>query len=69
MPGGREHHVKIIDVSISGAAFETQAKPAIGTPVMLGSTEAHVVRVFNNVVAVEFARPFSAESDPGVLPL
>ncbi len=67
MPGGRESHVKLIDISISGAAFEPQAKPAIGTPVTLGRTEAHVVRVFNTVVAVEFARPFSAESDPGSL--
>ncbi len=69
MPGGREFPVKLIDVSISGAAFLSDAKPPVGTPVILGTTDAHVVRVFNDVVAVEFARPFSAESDPGTLPL
>ncbi len=69
MPGGRECQVKLIDVSISGAAFLSDAKPAVGTPVILGTTDAHVVRVFNDTVAVEFARPFSAESDPATLSL
>jgi len=69
MPGGREFQVKLIDVSISGAAFLSDAKPAVGTPVILGTTDAHVVRVFNDTVAVEFARPFSAESDPATLSL
>ena len=69
MPDGRTFPVKLIDVSFSGAAFMCDAKPAVGTPVILGTTDAHVVRVFNDVGAVEFARPFSAESDPGTLPL
>jgi hypothetical protein len=58
---GREHIVKLIDVSMSGAALVTETKPPIGSTVQIGKTPAHVVRSFANGIAVEFARPFSAE--------
>ena len=64
MPDGREYPVKLVDVSISGAAFTSNAHLAIGTPITLGRTIAHVVRVFGDGTAVEFARPFSADSNP-----
>ncbi len=66
---GGEYPVKLIDVSISGAAFTSDARLAIGTPVTLGRTVAHVVRVFGNGTAVEFARPFSLDSNPSDLQL
>ena len=69
MPNGLEYNIKLIDISISGAAFTSDYQPTVGTPVTLGKTAAHVVRVFGNGVAVEFARPFSADSNPSVLQL
>ena len=53
---GREVVVKLIDVSISGAAMATETRPPIGTPVTLGRYPANVVRVFGNGIAVEFSR-------------
>lgn len=67
LPDGRSYPVRLIDLSISGAAFSTDVPLAVGTPVTLGSTPAHVVRSFSGGGAVEFARPFSADSDPGAL--
>ncbi len=67
LPDRREVPVRLIDVSISGAAFTADVNPPVGTPVSLGQTAAHVVRGFKGGVAVEFARPFSAGSDPSTL--
>ncbi len=69
LPDGRDYPVRLIDVSISGAAFTGEVNPPVGTPVTLGTTPAHVVRGFNGGTAVEFARPFSADSDPSALQL
>ena len=69
LPDGRDYPVRIIDVSVSGAAFTAEVHPPVGTPVTLGQTPAHVVRGFSGGVAVEFARPFSADSDASVLQL
>jgi hypothetical protein len=69
LPDGREYPVRLIDISISGAAFTADVHPPVGTPVVLGQTPAHVTRGFNGGVAVEFARPFSADSDPSTLKL
>ena len=66
---GRSFPVRLIDVSVSGAALTAEVHPPVGTPVTLGSTPAHVVRGFNGGVAVEFARPFSSDSDPATLKL
>ena len=69
LPDGSDHPVRLIDVSVSGAAFTADVHPPVGTPVTLGRTVAHVVRGFNGGVAVEFARPFSADSDASTLVL
>ena len=61
MADGREFLVKLIDISLSGAAMTSDARPAIGTPVTVGRTAAHVVRVFANGFAVEFARQFAVD--------
>lgn len=66
---GRSYPVRLIDVSVSGAAFTAEVHPPVGTPVTLGTTAAHVVRGFSGGVAVEFARPFSADSDPSTIQL
>ena len=67
MPDGRSVPVRLIDVSVSGAAFAVDARLPVGTAVALGQTPAHVVRGFEGGAAVEFARPFSADSDPSVI--
>ena len=56
---GREYVVKLIDISISGAAVACDARPAIGTPVTIGQTAGQVVRVFPAGIAVEFIRPMA----------
>lgn len=66
---GRSYPVRLIDVSVSGAAFTAEVHPPVGTPVTLGTTAAHVVRGFSGGVAVEFARPFSADSDASTIQL
>lgn len=60
--GDREHVVKLIDVSVSGAAISTTAKPAIGTKVILGQTPGHVVRIFEGGIAISFDKVITAES-------
>lgn len=55
---GRELLVKLIDISLSGAAMQVDYRAPIGTPVTIGETPARIVRVFDGGVAVEFIRPF-----------
>ncbi len=59
--GDREHVVKLIDVSVSGAAISTAAKPAVGTKVVLGQTSGHVVRMFDGGFAVSFDKMLAPE--------
>lgn len=58
---GQEHEVRIIDVSLSGAAMQTALQLPIGSPVTLGKTAARIVRHFDKGVAVEFNRPQNQE--------
>ncbi len=67
LPDGREVLVRLIDVSVSGAAFTAEVNPPVGTAVSLGQTPALVVRGFEGGAAVEFARAFSTECDPSTL--
>jgi hypothetical protein len=59
--GDREHVVKVIDVSVSGAAICTPAKPAIGTKVVLGQMTGQVVRIFEGGVAITFDKMITVE--------
>lgn len=52
---GRQYQCRIVDLSLSGAAVESDVKPALGTPVTLGSMRGLVVRHFDEGVAIEFA--------------
>ncbi|HLH10634.1 MAG TPA: PilZ domain-containing protein [Methylovirgula sp.] len=60
--GEREHVVKLIDVSVSGAAISTTAQPAIGTKVLLGDTPGQVVRAFEGGLGITFEQMLSAEN-------
>ena len=53
---GQEFGVRIIDVSLSGAAISTTARPALGSPVTIGATHGKVVRHFEGGIAIEFSR-------------
>ena len=56
LPSGVTVLVRLIDVSLSGAAIATEAKPPVGSLVMVGRTQARVVRVGDDGIAVEFTR-------------
>ena len=46
--------VRVIDVSISGASVETEARPPLGAEVVLGKLRARVVRHHNMGLGLEF---------------
>lgn len=52
---GRQYECRIVDLSLSGAAVESSVKPALGTPVTLGTMRGQVVRHFDDGIAIEFA--------------
>lgn len=52
---GRTYPCKIIDLSVSGAAFEVSIRPEIGTIVWLGSMKGHIVRHFDTGISMEFS--------------
>ncbi len=52
---GCQYPCRIIDLSLSGAAIEIDAKPALGVQVMLGTMRGQVVRHFEDGIAIEFA--------------
>ena len=53
---GQEIGVRIIDVSLSGAAISTNTKPSLGSRITIGATHGKVVRHFEGGVAIEFLR-------------
>lgn len=61
IPDGGEHVVRIIDVSLSGAAIATTAKPKIGAIVTIGQKQGRVVRVAAEAIAIEFLRLLPVE--------
>lgn len=58
---GASHVVRLLDVSLSGAAFQSEIALLLGDQIMLGRTPAKVVRKFADGYAVEFARPIAAD--------
>lgn len=61
MDDGVEHVVRVIDISLSGAALSTDLDLPMGTPVKIGSTPAKIVRRFDGGFAAEFRFPLSAD--------
>jgi hypothetical protein len=59
MQGGLEMAVRVIDVSMSGAAFSADERPALGTMVTLGKIPGKIVRAFEGGIAMEFIRPLT----------
>ena len=56
MPDGTTAPCRIVDMSLSGAAVASERKPPIGSVIWLGKTQARVVRVGEEGIAVEFTR-------------
>ncbi|MGI9366699.1 MAG: PilZ domain-containing protein, partial [Rhizobiaceae bacterium] len=52
---GRCYPIKIIDISLSGAAVAIDVKPAVGSQVWLAGMQGTVVRHFSEGVALQFA--------------
>jgi hypothetical protein len=59
---GRRYACRIMDLSLSGAAIDIDIRPALGTPVRLGSMRGRVVRHFMEGVAIEFSSVQSRET-------
>jgi PilZ domain len=56
---GTTHPVRVIDMSLSGAALSTTLRPPLGSPLKLGRLGARVVRHFDDGVGIEFLRLLS----------
>jgi len=56
---GASHTVRVIDMSLSGAAISTNLRPPIGSPVRLGRLGARIVRHFDDGIGIEFMRLMS----------
>ena len=61
LESGREMPVRIVDVSLSGAAVLIDQKIPLDTPVTIGSTAAKVVRHLPQGLAVEFRLALSPD--------
>ena len=57
LPSGEEMAVRVLDLSLSGAALSAEISPPVGMRVVIGETEARVVRHFNDGFGVEFVTP------------
>jgi hypothetical protein len=56
---GTTHSVRVMDMSLSGAALATSLRPPLGSPVRLGRLGARVVRHFEDGIGIEFMRIMS----------
>ena len=54
LPDGLTLRVTLLDVSLSGAAVATEARPAIGTEVVLGKLRARVMRHHERGIGLRF---------------
>jgi hypothetical protein len=62
LPDGREHLIRLVDVSLSGAAVKADIQPPLGTIITLGRTKARIVRHFDGGIATEFLRLMPIDS-------
>lgn len=56
LPNGINIGVRIIDMSLSGAAVATDQRPESGSLIMIGQVQARVIRHLENGIALEFTR-------------
>jgi hypothetical protein len=61
LPDGTQMPVRIIDVSVSGAAIQCEVRLPIGTAITLGRSHGRVVRHFEGGIGMEFARVLPAD--------
>lgn len=54
---GEEHGCEVLDMSLSGAAIRTDARPEVGSCVLLGRMRGRVVRHLADGFAIEFMAP------------
>ncbi|OLP55353.1 pilus assembly protein PilZ [Rhizobium rhizosphaerae] len=54
LESGAVQHCRLIDLSLSGAAIDTELRLPVGTPVTLGAMRGRVVRLFQEGLAIEF---------------
>lgn len=59
---GTQVPVKLMDISLSGAAFSADVKLMVTDVVTLGKTQARVMRKFEGGYAVEFRKAFQVDS-------
>ena len=59
---GSHHNVRIIDMSLSGAALATSLRPPLGSPIKLGRLGARIVRHFEDGIGIEFMRLMSDDA-------
>lgn len=59
LPNGAKVPARILDVSISGVAVASDARPPVGSMLHVGSRPARVARHFDEGLALEFALPLS----------
>jgi hypothetical protein len=59
---GTQYVCRIMDLSLSGAAVDVEARPPLGTAVRLGNMRGRVVRHFMEGVAIEFLSIQSRET-------
>jgi c-di-GMP-binding flagellar brake protein YcgR len=59
---GRQVPVKLLDISLSGAAFSADVKLMVTDLVTLGKTQARVMRKFEGGYAVEFRKALQVDS-------
>lgn len=54
---GRQIQCRVVDISLSGASFETDGElPKMGEEVLAGNLRGHVVRVLQNCFAIRYIR-------------
>jgi hypothetical protein len=61
MTDGTEIPVRLLDISISGAAIISDVRPTLGSEIVLGATPGKVVRAFGNGVGIQFKTPLPAD--------
>ena len=54
LEGGVEIRCQVRDISLTGAALETDMRPAIGSNLLIGRTKGKVVRHFPGGIGIEF---------------
>ena len=62
LPDGRAHAATILDLSPSGAALATAARPPVGSALQVGKVPATAVRPFDDGIAVAFETQQSPDS-------